>query len=480
MKDQHPRRFQVDSDRNVGFNKKYTTIAIYVILVLLFTAALIYLLLSPDRLDTLLSTLQSIFTPILIGVIIAYLLYPTYRFFEQNVFISPATRKHQKCRRALFKAKLRYDFERRKHPDDEKAIQTAADTLTAARSSLVEAANALEGERQTKAEQRASRLEAKRKKSRPSFVKQQPPAPFNASKTLALVTTYLLFLLLISLFIWMILPPCMESIGDLLILCRNYLTKLPKLLTSFEIGRQIRDLLDQFELTDDVKSWLMGMTSTLLTGMSNFFGRLPAMLTSFVSNLTDILLGVFFSIYFLSSRKLLFKQFNKLFVALLPSRAYAGGRHLLRETDRKFGRFIQGKLLSSAILGVVSFILFGLCGIPYFQMITVIVTVTNLIPFFGPFIGAIPSGILILIAAPDKLLIFIILVLIIQQIEGNILEPYILGDSLGLEPVWIMIAIVVMGELFGIIGMVLGVPLFAVVYTLISEWCDKRLMKKKN
>lgn len=476
MKDERPRKLQLDIDRNVGFNKKYTTIALYVILVILFAALLIFILLSPDRLDTLFGTLKSICTPILIGLVIAYLIYPLYRFFEKRVFISAATRKRESCRRALFRAKLRYDFERTAPSPDDAKIERASAALANARKALDEASAVHDAECLEKNAKRTLRNAAKQ--TRPSYIKPTPSAPSRAGKTLSLISSYLIFLLLITLFVWIILPPCLQSISDLLLHCRRFLSTLPSKLTSFELGRQIRDLLREFDLADDVKNWVMGLASSLLSGLTSLIGRLPTMLSTIVSNLTDALLGIFLSVYFLSAREMLLGQVKRFSRALLPRSIYRGCRHVLYEINRKFGKFIQGKLLSSAILGAVSFLLFWVFGIPYFQMITLIVTVTNLIPFFGPFIGAIPSGIIILISAPDKLIIFIILVLVIQQIEGNILEPYILGDSLGLEPVWIMIAIVVMGELFGIIGMVLGVPFFAVLYTLLREACTKRLRNK--
>jgi predicted PurR-regulated permease PerM len=140
---------------------------------------------------------------------------------------------------------------------------------------------------------------------------------------------------------------------------------------------------------------------------------------------------------------------------------------------------VQGKLIDSLIMTVICFTLFSIAKLPYAALITLITVVTNLIPYFGPFIGAIPSGIIILISDPSKLLVFVILILIIQQIEGNIIEPRILGHSLGLAPVWIMIAVLVMGEIFGLIGMVLGVPIFTIFYTLMGELCEKKIAKRR-
>ena len=143
------------------------------------------------------------------------------------------------------------------------------------------------------------------------------------------------------------------------------------------------------------------------------------------------------------------------------------------------GKFVVGKIMDSASIGVGSFIVFTIFKIPYTLLISVIIGVTNIIPFFGPFIGAIPSGIIILFVSPTKALIFIILVFIIQQLDGNVIGPKILGDSIGISAFWILFAILVAGKFLGIVGMIIGVPLFAIVYSVIKEDVEFRL-KNKN
>ncbi len=473
MKTEPPSKRHTNPDRNTDSYKKYTVITIYVMLVILFAAVCVYMLINPDRLEALLNIIHSICSPILIGAAIAYLLYPIFRFFEKKVFIGKYSRRILHARKALFKAKLHYDFVRIENEADQSCRENAEAALKAAQKNLREASEAYLTNLTEQAQLREIRFAARLKK--PSYLRKAPPAPRKIGKTCSLAATYLLFLLLLFLFIWMIVPPCVESIGELILLCRNFITLLPEKISAHKWSGQLGELLNRIEQTEEIRTWGISLSTTLLAYFASLLSRLPGLLTGIVSNVTALIPALFFSFYFLSSKDLLFRQIRKFSAALLPDRAYAVGRRIIWEADRKFGKFIQGKLIDSAILGVVSFILYGALGIPYFQMITLITTVTNLIPFFGPIIGAVPSGVIILISAPDKLLIFIILVVIIQQIEGNILEPWILGDSLGLEPVWIMVAIVVMGELFGIAGMILGVPLFAVIYTMISEFCTKHL-----
>ncbi len=144
----------------------------------------------------------------------------------------------------------------------------------------------------------------------------------------------------------------------------------------------------------------------------------------------------------------------------------------------KFTNFFSGKIYDSAIIGVLCFIAMLFINSEYAALIAVIVGITNIIPFFGPFIGAVPSALLLLIVNPIDCLIFVIMIIILQQIDGNIIGPRILGDSVGLSSLWIMFAILVGGAYFGFFGMLLGVPVVAVIYYVIKEFVDERLKDK--
>ena len=151
----------------------------------------------------------------------------------------------------------------------------------------------------------------------------------------------------------------------------------------------------------------------------------------------------------------------------------------MRQTHKIFGGFISGKLLDSLIIGILCFIVMSIFNWPYAVLVSVIVGVTNVIPFFGPFIGAIPSAFLILLVDPMTCLYFVIFVFILQQFDGNILGPKILGDSTGLSSFWVIFAILIGGGLFGFIGMLIGVPTFAVIYTLVRSAIEKKLKEKE-
>ena len=150
-----------------------------------------------------------------------------------------------------------------------------------------------------------------------------------------------------------------------------------------------------------------------------------------------------------------------------------------RLTSKMFNSFIFGKALDSLVIGIVCYICMVVMNMPYAPLIGVVVGVTNMIPVFGPFLGAIPCAIILLLIDPIKAIEFVIFILILQQVDGNIIGPYILGDSMGLPTLWIMFAILIGGALFGVAGMFLGVPVFSVIYVLVREWTHERL-KQKN
>lgn len=153
--------------------------------------------------------------------------------------------------------------------------------------------------------------------------------------------------------------------------------------------------------------------------------------------------------------------------------------HLTIKSNEIFGGFIIGKIIDSAIIGVLCFVGLSMLKMPYTLLVSVIVGVTNVIPFFGPYIGAIPSAVLIMLTDPKMGIYFILFILVLQQLDGNVIGPKILGDSTGLSAFWVVFAILLGGGLFGVIGMILGVPTFAVIYYIINMLINHMLEKKK-
>ena len=192
----------------------------------------------------------------------------------------------------------------------------------------------------------------------------------------------------------------------------------------------------------------------------------------------NVFVGVMIAIYLWSSKEVFFAQSKKISYSFLSKTFVDKCIDLLHEADAVFGGFISGKIIDSAIIGVICYVGMLALNIPYPLLIGVIVGVTNVIPYFGPFIGAIPSILLLLFINPVKALVFAIFILILQQIDGNIIGPKILGDSTGLSAFWVIFAVTVFGGLFGFLGMLLGVPLFAILYTIIRRAVNARLTQK--
>ena len=220
---------------------------------------------------------------------------------------------------------------------------------------------------------------------------------------------------------------------------------------------------------------LMGMLSQSLTGIINATINTTISITSTVVN---VFVGIVISIYLWVSKETFFAQIKKFLYAFCPDRFVERMVRLVHSSNKIFSGFVIGKILDSLIIGILCYIGMRLIGIPYALLISVLVGVTNVIPYFGPFIGAIPSILLLLLIDPLEALWFAIFVTVLQQVDGNIIGPKILGDSTGLSAFWVIFAVTFFGGLFGFAGMLIGVPLFAVLYALVKEASENRLVKK--
>ena len=189
----------------------------------------------------------------------------------------------------------------------------------------------------------------------------------------------------------------------------------------------------------------------------------------------DLLVGIIVSVYLLATKELFARHSRKFLYCLTNESQYLAALRGAATVDKIFSGFVRGKLLDSLIIGILCFIGASALKLPYTPLISVIVGVTNVIPFFGPFLGAIPSAFLILLDDPLKCLYFVIFVLVLQQFDGNILGPKILGDSTGLSSFWVIVAILVGGGFGGVLGMFLGVPVFACIYALITFLIKRRM-----
>lgn len=219
--------------------------------------------------------------------------------------------------------------------------------------------------------------------------------------------------------------------------------------------------------------------NTLLPRLGDYMSKTFLGVWVTVKTVMNILIGVIVSVYFLNSKEKFKAQAKKTIMALCTKEKADDLFELANYSNMQFGGFINGKIIDSAIIGVLCFILMKIIGLPYTVLVSTIVGITNIVPFFGPFIGAIPGTLIILLESPIQALYFVLLILGLQQFDGNILGPKILGETSGLASFWVMFAILVGGGLFGFPGMILGVPTFAVIYYYAGKLLRKKL-KRKN
>ena len=361
-----------------------------------------YILFHYDRLSALISTFFSILTPLISGLIIAYILNPVMRFLETKVF-SPLWNK--------LKPKKGYTYAKE----------------------------------------------------------------FIVIRVLCAFLTLILFIMVIYLLVISVVPQLITNLQSILGRVPVYLLNLDEyyssVLTKYP---NLESLLTQYSI--DMSQWfynkilpyfeeLISKSSTSLLG---------SIITVFKS-LLNFIIGIIISLHLLIDKERFIAQSKKVIYAFLKQERANNFINNLRYSDKIFGGFISAKVVDSIIIGILCYIGMLILKLPYPVLIAVVVGITNVIPYFGPFIGAIPSAFFILMIDPKKCLIFLIFVLALQQFDGNILGPKILGDSTGLNSFWVIFSITVFSGLFGWVGMFIGVPLFAVIYAAFKTVVNKRL-----
>lgn len=225
-------------------------------------------------------------------------------------------------------------------------------------------------------------------------------------------------------------------------------------------------------------TWLQSETG-LVANIEKVLTGLYTGVVSLINLVKNILIGMIVMVYLLNIKDTLSAQAKKIIYGLFSIGAANEIVEKVRFVHKIFGGFIIGKLVDSLIIGIITFIWLSILKMPYTLLISVIIGVTNVIPFFGPFIGAVPSAILLLLVSPRQCIWFLVSILVIQQFDGNILGPKILGNSTGVSSFWVLFSILFFGGIMGPIGMIIGVPTFAVIYRLIAEFVEKRLASKQ-
>ena len=377
--------------KKIDWNKKYTTIAVYAFLVILLSIICIFFFLNYSDFGGYIKKFFSILSPVLLGILFAYLLNPIVRFFENKVF--------------------------------------AFITKTGKKRHL--------------------------------------------ARSLSVVCTYVLVLLALSGFVALIVPQIVSGYADLSSNMSNYIKTIQDWLAGLAGNNAF--ISDIVEKLTKYLSDLLGQISELIT---QIIPGITKVISGVITVVKNSFIGIIMSIYFLLAKESLGARAKKIAHACLSEKKYESFMKNVVIADKSFGGFISAKILDSISIGIICFFSMAILGMPYYPLISLIIGVTNIIPFFGPFIGAIPGAFIIFITSPGDAIWFCLLILLIQQIDGNYIGPKLIGSSIGLDPVWIIVSITVMSGLLGFTGMVFGVPIFAVIYAFIKNGVENKLKNK--
>lgn len=372
----------------IKWNEKYTSIAVYVSLVVLFAVVCVFLFLNIGDFRVYFEKISSVLRPVFLGLVFAYLLNPIMKFFEKKCFY---------------------------------------------------------------------RLEKKNN-------------GFTLIRFLSVTCTMLCLAAVITFFVFMMIPQVKSGYTDISTNAQVYIDRLMAWLEEKASGTGY--LSGAFT---KITEYLKNLLSTTYEIIQKILPSVSSAFQSVFTGLYNAGIGLAIAIYFLAAKERLAAQVKKIARAVFKESTYGKIHRTVNIADKSFGGYIRSVLASSIFVGTLCFFGMLIFNLPYYPLISLIVCVTNVIPIFGPVIGAIPGAFIIFIIDPIKSIWFILLILAIQQIDGNIFVPKIMGQNLGLDSTWVIIAITVMSGFFGITGMLIGVPLFSVIYSLLKEQINKKL-----
>lgn len=301
----------------------------------------------------------------------------------------------------------------------------------------------------------------------------------NWARNIGVFTSILITLAVVVLLLNMVLPELYESIRDMIISLPGQMNDAMEYLEAHAIKDSAISGTLNTVLENAAASLETWLRTDLISQVNQMMSSLTSGVISFFETLFNIVIGLIVSVYVLTSKEKFIGQCKKATYALFQKERANLILQVTRKSNEIFGGFVIGKIIDSIIIGIICFVVLSILKMPYTLLVSVVVGVTNVIPFFGPFIGAIPSIILILLAEPIKGLYFMIFILLLQQFDGNILGPKILGNSTGLSAFWVVFSILLGGGMFGFVGMVMGVPTFAVLYYLVNMFLNQKLQKKR-
>ena len=316
-------------------------------------------------------------------------------------------------------------------------------------------------------------------------ITKKPEKFSGLNKGISITLTLVSLFLIVGAFLWLIVPQISANVTDFI---KKAPEKAQALAAWYNSFAEEHDIPTKFSAVSewlgmDGKLAIDSIVSHLKNYLLTFSGLLGNEIISFFGTTFtlafNIIIGIIVCVYLLVSKKTLAAQFKKVIYAFFSKNKVEYFLDTAKEGNRIVTKFIIGKLIDSTIIGVMCFITLAIFDIPYALLVSVIVGVTDIIPFFGPYLGAIPCTFLLLLTdEPIKALYFIVIIIVIQQVEGNIISPKIIGDTIGLSPFWVITSMIVGGELFGLAGMLMGVPVVAISFFILKKATDKRLKLK--
>lgn len=417
----------------INWNRKYTTVAVYALSVIIISVLFVVFVFKFDSFKDTFSWVGSVAAPLICGVVIAYILNPLMMWLENKIF-----RKFKEHR-----------------PKEQNIVVRKLQQTAVGEKAVIKTL-----------EKHSASMEKKVRRRK------------IIARAVSLVLTLVIFLAVLTGIVIAIVPNVAKSIVTLADNMDGYITKIDEWTkNAFKNKPDIMNMI--FEGVTDLKDLISNVADKLKPMAGDIIGNVSGFLGGLLVGLKNFVLGFIIAIYLLFSKERLMAQMKKIVCAFFKPRRAESFLHGCSQSNDIFKKYIISNLVDSMIILVFMMIGMYAMRMPYQMLVSVVCAVTNLIPFFGPFIGAIPCGVLILIVDPTKAIWFAIFVLVLQQLDGNVIKPLLFGETLGLPAIWVLVSITVGGALFGIPGMLLGAPVFAVFYMMFAELVKNKL-KKKN
>lgn len=306
----------------------------------------------------------------------------------------------------------------------------------------------------------------KRLNKKPKWVKVRRPV--------CLLISVLLLVGMLATLIAFLLPQLAESSASLFANIPSYISEIESM-----SNKLLNSLGFEHDIVTTVSDWFATFYDKIFTTITSYIPQIANTAMNVTSGVVNLFMGFVLGIYMVSMKETLISICKKIIYAVFSQRRADYIRHVYRLVNARFYGFVSGQVTEAFILGILCFIGMKILGMEYALLVSVIIGATNIIPMFGAWIGGAVGVLLMLMVDPIKALWFLIFLLILQQIESNLIYPRVVGSSIGLSGLWVLFAVIIGGSLFGFAGILLGVPAFAVIYTLLSEWINARLKAKK-